>query len=267
MIPTVLADKRVKIVFRSAGRNTWSGVVRYQRCKDYLSPYLDQGGVMVTGLNLDEEREFEKLFRMEEGNLSKYSHYWNDYSFVMRDKERELNLNVAEDALAYKFLLAIKQVANSWNEISDWPEATYVITDDVATATNKNMLNDIKIKASELFGKLSLDQMGKLLRLYPGYTTSSSVAPDVVKARLYEEMEKDPEKFIELVEDKALETKLMINQLVSLKVLRKNRNAYYYGADILGHDLDDTVDHIDNPENQGLKIALKQEITKADKKK
>lgn len=267
MTSKLLEDKKIKIVPRTDPENTWSGYVRYQRCKDYISPYLDKSALLVTGLTDEEEKEFEKLLRMEEGKLSKYSEYWNDYSVIMYDKEKELDLSKIEDSLAYKFLKAHKNVANSWDSLSDWPYASYVITDDIVDAKSLNTEHDVKIKASILFSKLSVDQMSSLLKLYSGNLNNNNVPTEVVKSKLFLAMEDDPEKFIELVEDKALETKLMINQLVSLKVLRKNRNAYYYGEDVLGHDLDDTVAHIDNPENQGLKVALKQEITKVNKKK
>lgn len=266
MLSKLLEDRKVKLVARSDAENTWSGHVRYQRCKDYISAYLDKTGVLVTGLNSEEEKEYEGLLRMDEGKLSKYSEYWNEYAIIMYDKEKEFDLSKVEDSLAFRFLKAHKNVANSWDELSDWPYATYVITDDIKDAVTKNTNHDIKIKASVLFSKLSIDQMSSLLKLYSGNINNNNVPTEVVKSKLFEAMEDDPDKFIELVEDKALETKLMISQLVALKILRKNRNAYYYGEDVLGHDLDDTVGHIDNPENQGLKVALKQELAKKNKK-
>lgn len=267
MTSSVLQNKIVKLVARTDPDNTWSGFTRYQRCKDYISPYLDETGVLVTGLTDEEEKEFEKLFRMDEGKLSKYSNYWDEYAVIMYDKPKEFNLNKAEDALAYKMFLAHKNIANSWDTLTDWPYSTYVITDDILDATSKNDEYDIKIKAALLFTKLSADQMSSLLKLYSGNLNNTNVPQAVVKSKLYEAMEADPDKFIELVEDKALETKIMIAQLVALKVLRKNRNAYYYGEDVIGHDLDDAVSHIDNPENQGLKVALKQEVAKKNKTK
>lgn len=266
MTSKLLEDRRVKLVPRADPEHTWSGYVRYQRCKDYITSYLDKGGILVTGLTSAEEKEYEQLMRMEEGKLSKYSDYWNEYAVIMYDKEKELDLSKVEDSLAFRFLKAHKNVSNSWDELSDWPYASYIITDDINDAKTENTNNDIEIKATTLFTKLSIDQMSNILKLYLGNINNNNVAPDVVKSKLYKAMKDDPEKFIELVEDKALETKLMISQLVALKILRKNRNAYYYGEDVLGHDLEDTVGHIDNPENQGLKIALKQELTKKNKK-
>lgn len=263
----VLESKKVKLVARGNPDHTWSGFVRYAKCKDYISPYLDRSGVLVTGLTDKEEREFEKLLGLEEFKLSKRSSFWDDYAVIMYDKPKEFDLSIPEDALAYKMLFGHKNVANSWSNILEWPFATYVITDDVLDAASENTSHDIKIKAVTLFGKMSADQMSSLLKLYSGNINNDNVPIEVVKSKLFKVMEDDCLKFIELVEDKALETKLMISQLVALKVLRKNRQAYYYGEDVLGHDLEETVLHIDNPENQGLKVALKQEVSKVNKAK
>ena len=261
-MPLKLENRTVKIVPRTQKEYTWSGFVRYQKCKDYIAPKWDKTGTMVTGLTIEEEKEFEELLRKPAGELSKYSPFWHDYHVIMTDKDKVLDLNKPEDLLAYKFLLADPYIANSWHELQEglWPDAKYVITDDLADAQIKNEEYDLKIKANLLFSKLSINQMTQILKLYSGNINMENVPADLVKQRLFEAMEKDVEKFIQLVEDKTLETKLMINQLVALKELRKNRSAYYYGDDLLGHDLDSTAAFIDNPENQGLKIAFKQKL-------
>ena len=42
---------------------------------------------------------------------------------------------------------------------------------------------------------------------------------------------------------------------------------YKYGDDVLGHNLDSTIEHLEDPKNQGLKIALMQELKDVKSKK
>jgi len=260
--------RRVKIVPRQKSENMWSGFVRYKQCKDYISPYIDKKGNLYTGLDRDQEIAMEKLLRKDEGELTKESEFWNDFAVIMTNKDKELDLGIASDLLCYNFLLGHKNVANSWDEYNEgkWPEAKYVITDDEKDAVIENRKNEIKLKASILFSNLSYEQKTSLLKLYTNNLITDNVSEAVISSRLFKEMENDPEKFVSFVEDKNLDLKLFIKQCVSLKILRKNRQAYYYNDDMIGNDEQDVIDYLNDPQNQGFLIGLKKDVELKTKK-
>jgi hypothetical protein len=163
------------------------------------------------------------------------------------------------------FLRADKRVANSQEEYDkgDFPYARYVIYDEEKAAVEKNKEFTVKRKATAEFNKLSLEQMVDILKLYPGYINLSSVKSDVVESTLFELLEKDPAKFLNLVGDKKLDMKVFLKDLVAAKVLRKNRTAYYYGEDILGHDEESAITFLEDPKHQSLKIEFASQLDKA----
>lgn len=240
-------------------KDTWSGFIRFNNTKDYISPYYDAGGSIVTGLTLEDEERLGKLLKRD---LSAVSPFWHEYKILMTDKERQFNIENPEQELAYLFMLSHRRVANSELERHLFPAAEYIIYNEEMEAKVKNEKFSVKRKATTLFNELSLNQMRDILKLYPGYTKVDGVSSDVVEARLYELMEKDPAKFNELVGDKKLDMKVFLKDLTQAKILRKNRSAFYYGTDNIGHDEESTIMFLENPDNQGLLIALKQELEK-----
>ena len=244
---------------------TWSGFLRYKNTKDSIAPMFDSTGTLVTGLTKEDEARLGQELNQ---NLSKMSPFWYEYRVIMTDKEKKFNLDNPEHELAVKFLKADQRVANSQEEYNQglFPYARYIIYDEEVAAKEKNKEFTIKRKAVLEFNKLSLDQMSGLLKLYPGFVNTNSVSGDVIESTLFELLEKDPEKFLLFVGDKKLDMKIFLKDLVQARILRKNKSAFYYGEDPLGHDEESTITYLDDPKNQALKIQLGEQL-KATKKK
>lgn len=250
---------RVKPIRKNKAWNGFSGVI-YKGCTNKLVASMNQYGDIVTGLT---EEDAERLGAILNKDLSPTSSFWHDYTVILNDKELVLNTDHPQDELKYKLLMSHQLVAKSVNDTN--AKAIYMIHDDNAEAVKINAKADVKIKASVLYSGLSLNQKKDILRLYPGFIKTDSVSEDIINARLYEQMDRDPAKFVALVEDKKRDMKLLIKDLVTAKILRKNKNAYYYGDDILGHDEESTITHLDDPLNQGLKVSLMKELKQKNK--
>lgn len=246
---------------KALDRSNWSGFIRYKNTKDYIVPIFDSMGSIMTGLTKEDE---ERIGSALNKDLKPSSPFWYEYNIIMMDKERVFNTDNPEHELAYKVLLAHKRVANSETERAQgkWPAADYIIYNEETEALVKNKKFTVERKAGKLFDDLSVDQMRDLLKLYPGFANSNSVSASIVETKLYEFMKTDPEKFIGLAQDKNLDMKVFLKDLVQAKILRKNRTAYYYGTDALGHDDESTITYLEDPTNNGLLIALKQELEK-----
>ena len=100
--------------------------------------------------------------------------------------------------------------------------------------------------------------MRKCLRLY-GYK-SDTMSEDLVESKLFALIEHDPQSFFEKwVNNKNKNTEFLIAQAVSKNVLRKSKNVYYYGTDLIGKSVLDAVSYLDDPKNQDLKMTIMKE--------
>ena len=257
-------DKLVKIkLVDKKGSSTFNGFVRYNNTKDYITPYYDKTGVMYTGLTEDEAIYYGNLIKQD---LSPLSDFWHDFKIIMTDKVKILNLINPLHQLEYKFLQNHARIAQSVTD-PDIGLKDYVIIDETKEASVVNNKAALKIKANALFSKLSTENKKDILKLYPGFTSMDTVSSEVVDARLYEKMEADPAKFIAYGEDKKRDLKVMLKDLLSVELLRKNKSSYYYGEDFLGHDEESTIEYLEHPDHQGLKIDLMKQLEVKTKKK
>ena len=141
--------------------------------------------------------------------------------------------------------------------------AKYVIVDEQAEAEEINKKSKVKRSAVKAFDKLSTSDISKALRLY-GYK-SEGVGIEQAEAKLYDLVEADPQKFLDVwVDNKNRETQFLIEAAISKNIIRKNKNAYMYGTEIIGHSLEDTIAFLEDKKNQDLKLVI---INETDVKK
>ena len=126
-------------------------------------------------------------------------------------------------------------------------------------AQESNRLNKLKRNAIKEFDKMSLEDMRKCLRLY-GYK-SDTMSAELVESKLYSLVEDNPNKFFtKWVNNKSRSTEVIIESALAKNILRKSKNVYYYGTDIIGSSLVDTIAYLDDPKNQDLKLTITQEL-------
>jgi len=244
-------------------KNSWAGLTRYNKCQDSISPYFNSKGLVETGLT---ETEAEELGKKLGQDLNPNSPYWIDFRVVMSDKDVSFDTDNPLHELIHKFLLSHKRVANSLLELDQFPHADYVITNETNEAKKQNIEFNIELEAFKEFAKLTPEDMRNILKLYPGNAKYGNSDTEIVQAKLAEQMKKDPETFVAIVKDKLKDSKIFLKDLVDARILRKNKQAYYYGEDCIGHDTESTITYINDPNNQSLKVALKQALESTEKK-
>ena len=246
-----------QIFIRSLKGHHWSGFHRYPKCKDTVIAALSKGGY-ATGLTEKEERDLEKKLRLNEGELNRYSSYWEDYSVILTDRELVLNLENPKDFIDYKVLMESKRVANSINEKHLWPKAEYVIYDAEEDAIKDNIAVKAKRKAYKKFNNLSLSRMREVLKLMG--RRSDNVSEAIVENTLSEIVESDPKKFLDIVEHKDFDTKVLLQTLIDENIVRRRKGIHYYGDIQLGYDEDAAVAFLNNAENQEMVMVLKSKL-------
>lgn len=247
----------MEVVLRKKTRDPWAKVIKYKNCFDYIAPYWTRSGNVYTGLSKEDESRLEKKLGFDEGKLASSSPYWINFCIKVGDQEKMFDTSSAWDELQYLFLKSHKRVATSLADIK--PATDYVLINKEAEAEESNRLNRRKRDAIKEFDKLSLEAMRKCLRLF-GYK-ADTMSAEFVESKLYSLVEKEPEKFFsKWVNNKAKDTEYVIAQAIAKNIMRKSRNIYYYGTDIVGNSLADAVAYVNDPKNQDLKLSIMDEI-------
>jgi hypothetical protein len=243
----------MEITLKTLNTNPWSGVKQYKHCSTYIAPYLTRSGGLYTGLTKDDEVRLGETLRLD---LSPKSPFWITFHIKMGAKDLVLNTTDPYDELKYLFLKNHKRVAEGLADRK--ATANYVIVNAENEAKEVNKFSQLKRRALKEFDKMSVGDMRKCLRILGRNAEETSA--EIVEQRLNDFIEADPLTFMEKwVDNKNKDTEFLIQEAVSKNVIRKNKNVYKYGTDIIGHNLESAVDYINNSANQDLKFAITQE--------
>lgn len=246
----------MEVILRFKAKDPWAGITKYKNCVDYIGPYWTRSGNFYTGLDEEEARTFEKKLGYPEGTLAHTSRFWATFTVKLTARELVLHTENVYDELQYMFLRKHRRVANGLTNVK--PNNDYILINKESEAEESNRINKVKRQSIIEFNKLSLEDMRKALRLY-GYK-SEAMSSELVESKLFELVEKDPNKFFLIwVNNKTRNTQFLIEAAIAKNIIRKSRNVYYYGTDVIGKSLEDTVDYLDNKNNQDLKLTILQE--------
>ncbi len=244
----------MKVVIKPLNRNAWSGIVHYKNCHTTLAPYFTRTGRLYTGLTEEDEVRLSEKLRME---LDASSPFWLTFHIKMTDKDLILDTSDPYDELKYLFLKSHKRVANGMNDKK--ATANYIIINEEEEAVEANKIGQLKRKALKEFDKMTISEMRKCLRLY-GHK-ADDLSNENAEFKLSTLVEEDPGRFLATwVMNTNKDTEFLVQEAISKNVIRKSKNVYKYGTDIIGHGMDEVISYIDSPTNQDLKLAIMNEI-------
>jgi len=247
----------MEVVLKHKRKDAWAGVIKYKSCFDYIAPALTRSGNRHTGLTEEEATRLEKELNLGPNTLAPYSKYWVTFIIKVTNKELLLDTSRPWDELQYLFLKNHHRVAIGLNDLK--PGADFVLINKDSEAQESNRINKRKRDAIKEFDKMSLEDMRKCLRLF-GYK-ADTMSAELVESKLYEQVEGSPEKFFsKWVNNTNKNTEFLIEAAIAKNIMRKNKNAYLYGTDIIGTSLSDAVSYLDNKANQDLKMTIKNEL-------
>jgi len=155
------------------------------------------------------------------------------------------------------FLKKHKRVADGLNNVTS--STDYVIINKDSEAKEVNKINKIKREAYREMDKMSIEDMRKCLRLYG--IKSDTLSNEMVEAKLSEQIEAAPDKFImKWVDNPNKEITFVIEEAIAKNIIRKNRTQYFFGTDLIGNGIDDVIAYLNNKKNQDIKLAIMGEI-------
>jgi hypothetical protein len=253
-----------KVTLKPIKKNGWlpddhDGSIRYSKCFERLTVQAARGtGVLQTGLSDEDEKRLENKMNMSPGTLSRYNKdYWTMFRVDISKEGTILDLSSPEDELKYLVLKAHQRVANSEMERFDSPFAEYIMTSDEQEAKVVNRKSKLKRKAYKVFSGMSTTEMKDVLKVM-GKRVGDDASVDFVESQLDKIVTDDPQNFLTTVEDPTFAMRAFIDDCISARVLVKNGTKYQLpGGDIVGYTLEQTIEYLQNPDNQEVYLDLK----------
>ena len=241
-------------ILRPINKNRWSGLIKYKNCYEDIGSYFTRSGALYTGLIEDDAIRLGESLDL---NLKRSSEYWNTFFIRTTDKDLYLNTDDPLDELKYLFLKNHKRVKTSLMEHK--AGANFVLINKEEEARKASVYGRIKRTAITEFDKLSPEDMRKALRIY-GHN-ADSMTNEMVENRLFEIVEGDPEGFInKWVKNTNRETQYIIEKALSKNVIRQANRLFTYATEKLGHGMEETVNFMDDPKNQDIRVAILKSI-------
>ena len=247
----------MEVIVRIVKVNPWTGLTKWPTTFDYVGPYWTRTGNIYTGLSEEDARRLEKELGYEEGKLNPSSEFWTTFAVQLGKRDLILDTNKPYDELKYLFLKNHKRVADGMNALN--PSKDYLLINKDSEAEETNKRNKVKRDAYRELDKMSIEDMRKCLRQYG--MKSDSMSNELVEAKLSEQIESAPDKFImKWVNNPNKEMNWMIEEALSKNILRKNRAQYYFGTDLIGNGIEDVIAYLKDKKNQDILISIKNEL-------
>ena len=242
------------VVLRPIGRKTWSGLMKYRNCYEDVGPYFTRSGRIYTGLTPEDEVRLGTAMGLD---LRSSAEFWKEFFVRTSGKDLYLDTSDVHDELKYLFLKNHKRVKNSIME--NKASANFVLINKDEEARRSNLYSKVKREAIKAFDDLTPEDMRKCLRIY-GHN-GDSMSNELVEKTLFDIVEGNPQGFVDKwVNNPYKETEALIERAIAKNILRRNKNIYKYGTEIIGHNVGEVVGFLENVKNQDIKIAIMKQL-------
>lgn len=246
-----------------------SGGMLNKAIKKYVAPLSRQGGIV----NVLTNQEKEYLERATGRDLSVYGDFWETFTVALRkeDANNTFYLGEPEGYLAYALLRTLKDdIAPSWKERNN--KSTYdfvIVRDGEVTNENKTKL-DIKKNAFKAYGKIEddRDKLIAVLKLHSNKPISKDSKIDWLQGKVEEFVDSNPSSFLDIVQDKDFDIKMIITNAVEAGIILRDGNKY---STIDGLDLaengeinsyNNAVKYLSNPKHQEVLHLIQARLDK-----
>ena len=256
--PPVVARSKKVLASIYDGQGPLRGVTGDEE-KKLLSKYL--------GHDID-DRDFSRICR----------NFWADLRVEIESDGEVLNVTTSEndegeqephnilDYLIYKWAQKHKYVGKDREEMLESPHKMFYIYDPDVEMRSQNKEVKIKRRAYAEFIKIDNDE-DKLNLIIQVLTDSEPETMSIEQKQNYIDqlIENDPVSFVSVATDKDLEIKATISELVSLNIINKMSNQYWWIDEKLGDDLEEAVLYFKDKKNSETVNRLKAKLQEAKK--
>lgn len=248
-----------------------SGGMLQNSVKKFSAP-LQRNGSIANILSKEEKEHLEIVTGLD---LSVYGDFWNNY-FVYLHKEDANNifdLSNPMDYISYKILVSLgkNDIALNWADRYKKQTYQFAITREDEEMLETKSKYDSKKEAFKLYGKIedNKEQLIGVLKLLTNKNLSKDSKLDWLQHEVEKVVDKEPAKFLSVVKDKSLFTKILINEAVEKGIVVKKSNKYSTadGLDLCEAGevptFDNAVKYLDASRNQEVRTIIEAKLDKA----
>lgn len=244
----------MKATLRPIRRDKWSGQIKYRNCFTDIGPYLTRSGMQYTGLTKQDEERLTKELGLD---LSRNSSFWPNFYIRTFSGDIILDLEDPMDELKYLYLKNHKRVKTS--EFEHKASADFLLINKEEEARRSNIINKQRRKAIKEFDSLTAEDIRKVLRLF-GFN-GDNMEPEVAENKLFEIVENNPDAFLnKWVNNTHRDVEVTIERAVSMNIIRRSKNVYRYGSEVIGRSMIEAIDFMENPRNQDILLSVMKSI-------
>ncbi len=213
--------------------------------RSFVVPRLSSTKLYKNILTDNEKAFLEKAMGLEPNTMSiykKHDNFWSDSNpngigrVILHKQDNYFDLSAPEDYIRYKILLANSDyIASSLQELEDRPKATYqfvIISENAETQMNLTKMDATKRSYME-YGKVEndADTLRVIVETLEGRPMSQKVKLDFLQGKINEYIQKDPRKFLRVIQDELLPAKVLIKRCIEAGLIGKKNDAYYLRED------------------------------------
>lgn len=234
--------------------------------KKFQAPLLSNNTI-ANVLTKEEKQYLESITGL---NLSVYGDFWTTHYVTLFKEDNQFDLSNPVDYISYKIMLFLKDdIAPSWEDRNKKQTYQFVITNDEEEFIEKKNKFDNKKEAFKLYGKIEDDKEKILgiLSLLSNKPISEDSTLGWLQGQLEEFIDSKPEAFIDLIKDKTIDTKLLIQKGIKEKVIIKKGNKYSTvdGLDLAENgqlaSFDNAVAYLENTKHQDVRSLIEAKIS------
>ncbi len=252
--------------------------------KKKIGSILDKTGKVLIPITPEEQDrwmpEIVQMGKDEKGYRQAVTEWWADMTILvpppdekgngggieleigLRDKKEPIDLL---DYLKYRLIKEHPRVAmDGQNHSGD--DVYFFIVDPNRVRKEENEQTDWELQATEIF----LTNLGNREVINAAITLIDDSINQPEKMELIDlkkvimnEIRKDPKKVHDIFSDKKIATRAMLKRMVSLSLITKAGNAYYFGEEKMGDSFDAAIKWIENPTNSEQVMILKERASAA----
>lgn len=276
-VPTfTLPNKKVKVI--PVIKQGWlnkdhEAAFLFKHATNRFSVPLNRNGQYINPLTEQEANYLEQHpgMSLNKGDLSPYKkvgNFWKEIKGIKLDKG-ELNLDLTNpmDYITYKILLLQKDIiAPSIAEAKMKQSYKYAMVDEDFEDTTKSQKGNLVAEAMGLYVNMKNDHQKLVDTLF--ILSRARVKPnskiEFLQGQVTDFALKNPERFIEIMNDKDLSTRILIEKAVSCKAIERKGGIHRSsGGDLLGTDLQSVVEFLNDKANGAVKMIIEEQVKRA----
>jgi len=246
-----------------------SGGLLSKAVRKFCTPLMRNGSI-ANILSNDEKEYLESITGL---NLSVYGDFWNTFRVALHkeDANNRLDTSNAMDFISLKILESLKnEIAPNWASRNTKQTYQFAICRENEEMLENKGKFDAKKEAFKIYGKIEDDKdtLLSVLKLLKNKPISTESKLKWLQTEVEEIVDLNPSQFLNVMNDKALYTKILINTGIDKGVILKKSNKYSTedGLDLCNSGeiatFDNAIAYLDNVKNQDVRSLIEAKINK-----